>query len=172
LIRPCRLVGLIVALLLASTLWACTAPPQFRRPKPTPVATPERTETDIDAKAGWQSVGVNLVAGDRVTVEYVSGQWAADATGQTVDADGYAGVAPRQLPGPCAAAPLPAETHAALIGRFAAGMAFLIGKHRAFPIDQAGVLELRMNAADACAGDRRGSIRVRVSRSPAETPTP
>ena len=125
---------------------------------------PTRTETDINATAGWQSVGVNLVAGDRVTVEYVSGQ--------AVDADGYPGVAPRKLQGPCAAAPLPAETHAALIGRVATGRAFLIGKHRAFPVDRAGALELRMNGADACAGDSRGSIRVRISRSPAVAPTP
>jgi hypothetical protein len=169
--RLTRPYGLLIGLLLISLLLGCTLPPQFRRPEPPPTPTPAQSELTVDAKLGWQTSGVTLTVGDRVTVDYVSGRWSAGPGGDSVDAAGNPGRLARDTGDRCAAAPLPAEPNGALIARIGTGLGFVIGDHRVFVATSEAQLDFRTNVADACLGDDVGGVRVRVSHTPATTPT-
>ncbi len=129
-------------------------------PSPSPTATPYLLATfDVLAAKGWQNTGVQISAGDRLEITYVSGLWTGKTGNNTYT--GPEGGHPSQdyLCNPMSHA----ETgFNALIGKIWYGKPFMVGHYFLGTADISGTLYLRMNDCDEWLDDNEGSVIVTI----------
>ncbi|MQP66057.1 hypothetical protein GE253_11970 [Niveispirillum sp. SYP-B3756] len=133
--------------------------------------TTPSTSVSVQANVGWQDSGVQVAAGQTVTVTYVSGDWTADPKtndGNAYDANGCPGLI---VPGSQTAFPMPGVTMGALVGKVGeSGTAFLIGDGpQVMPSGDVGTLYLCINddltgAYGAGLADNSGSVTVQIDQ--------
>ncbi len=117
----------------------------------------------VDAAKGWQDVDMFVNVGDRVNIQYVSGQWThwvdqlpySDASGK------YGYICADAIPSDQCVEPIPDFPTGALIGKIG-GKNIKIGNATTFVSDTAGFLLLRINDADVGLYDNAGSITVEI----------
>lgn len=125
----------------------------------------DTTTVAIYANKGWQETGVNLVTGQRVIIEAVSGQWFEDPPGVWHDAGGNPGAWRCGLPS--CHEPLPDFPKYALIGRIGETDKILqIGLQLEFVAENSGQLYLRPNYGDVDLPifQPEGSVKVKIIR--------
>ena len=137
---------------------------------------------DVYANRGWQDVNVFVTYGDRVTIQYVSGEWThwsgqipySDASGK------YGYVCADSMPASECVEPMPDFPTGALIGKIE-NQLFPIGNSLTFTSESKGYLLLRINDADMGLHDNVGVITVQITVHhslansvivPARTPVP
>jgi hypothetical protein len=119
---------------------------------------PKLDNFGVDAAQGWQETGLRLEAGQRFTIEYLSGDWSiSPADGIRYTADGGASACGN----PDCVEPIPNYTKSGLIGRIGDAEAFPVGSYLESTATTSGTLQLRVN--DAGTHDNEGIIRVRIS---------
>jgi len=119
----------------------------------TPSSTPQTAEMTVDAKAGWQSTGVDLSVGDVVAIRASGTWWGYYWSPRSVGPDGWDG--PAQLRDASSA------HNMALIGRIGSGYPFSVGNGRTVRAQRAGQLLLRPN--DVYLESNNGSIACEIS---------
>ena len=109
----------------------------------------EEIEVEIAANQGWQDTGVELYSGERVLIEYLSGQ-ALDGDAEIIDGSGIDYICGHS--GCCE--PIPEARRSSLIGRVGRidDELFSIGNGREITVNKKGNLFLPSNG-------RRGSTR-------------
>ena len=107
----------------------------------------------VAADEAWPDTGFEVVSGDRIAIEYVSGQW-SPWPGGSYDALGSGGD-PR-----CDCNQLMGASHAALIGRLGYSQPFLVGSHWESVVGEGGRLFLGIN--DSRLSDNSGELEVRI----------
>ncbi len=142
-----KIAAIVGALSLAGTSLACLSPILGEDLPGGP------TRLRVYADEAWTDTGIDIRAGDRLSIEAVSGEWSPWAGG-SYDALGSGGD-PR-----CDCNVLLGASHAALIGRIGDGRPFLVGDDFLGASGEAGRLFLGIN--DTRLEDNDGSIRVRV----------
>jgi len=148
---------------LTSTPTPTLTPTSTQTSTPTETRIPPSIQVAVDGTRGWQNTGINLPLKTVVTIVYAYGKWTNNVAGEFVDAEGYADLYPRDVPGLCGQAPLPDERNGALIGRIGDAPAFHIGNQSSFTAVNEGFLFLRMNDAEACMNDNGGSVIVEIT---------
>ena len=108
---------------------------------------------EVQAAKGWQSTGLHVSAGDRLTITYISGYWSPWPMDE-FDAIGSGGD-PR-----CRCNAIDGVSHAALIGRIGEADPFLVGEEFRHVVGESGVLFLGINDVDL--HDNSGELRVLV----------
>jgi hypothetical protein len=148
----------LLILLPAFAAFACSLLPGASRAyEPTAI---EKFEFAVGADQGWQDTGIELQAGDRVLVVYLSGK-IRDGEEDIIDGSGADYVCGHA--GCCE--PMPEARRSALIGRVGrtdAGV-FYIGNGVELPVDSGGILFLRINDCNSGLGDNSGMFLVRVT---------
>jgi len=127
------------------------------------------TSQVVRSAAGWQAVdGVSVQRGDRITVQFVSGEWTANSrklpmTGPT----GYDAETDRSQGAVKACKVKGTAPFAALLTRLVGEQNFpahAVGRRLTIRATGSGTLQLGMNdAAGVCSQDNRGTLTVRVS---------
>ena len=133
---------------------AATIPPQPR---------PLSAEVIVQAGLGWQDLGIEIYAGEQVTIEYLAGKWTYwSGTVPPHGATGDGGRCADSQPASRCAEPIPDFSKGALIGKV--GTQWLkIGNGLTFTANDTGTLYMRINDGDAGLYDNEGSVTVRVS---------
>jgi hypothetical protein len=124
----------------------------------------DATTINILADRGWQDTAVNIVQGQQVTIETVSGQWFEDPPGVWHDAGGNPN--PWQCGLPTCHEPLPNFPKYALIGRVGDTSRILeIGLRLEFVAENSGQLYLRANYGDVDIPIHQpeGFVRVKIT---------
>ena len=127
------------------------------------LATAGAQVLDVRADEGWQQSPVDIVQGQYVTIEAISGKWFEDPPGVWHDAGG--GPNPWRCGNPACHEPLPNFPKYALIGRLGeTGGLLPIGARLVFVAGQSGRLYLRPNYGDVDIPIFRpeGYVRVRI----------
>ena len=132
---------------------------------------PKATTTSrvVQSAAGWQSVaGVSVQRGDRITVQFVSGEWTANH--RTLPMTGPAGYDANadKLPGGTKACKVKGSApYAALLARLVGDENFpvhTVGRRLTFRAAAHAALQLGINdAAGLCSEDNKGTLTVQVS---------
>ena len=105
-------------------------------------------EIDIFADEGWQQTALDIMRGQRVTIQVVSGRWFEDPLGVWHDADG--GPNPWRCGHLDCHEPLPNFPKYALIGKIGeTGELLQVGARLEFAADHSGQLYFRPNYGDA-----------------------
>lgn len=112
---------------------------------------PESDVVRVHADRAWNDSGVDVGAGTRLRIDYLSGAWSPWA-GESFDAIGSGGD-PR-----CDCNRMAGVSHAALIGRLGDGEAFFVGDHWEQVVGEGGRLFLGIN--DSRVGDNAGWLEV------------
>jgi hypothetical protein len=123
-----------------------------------PEAPTELSNFGVDAAQGWQPTGLRLEAGQRFTIEYLTGDWSifpGDSFRYTADGGASA------CGNPDCVEPLPNYTKSGLIGRIGDAPAFPVGSYLESTAPSGGMLQLRIN--DAGTHDNEGLIHVRIT---------
>ena len=129
----------------------------------------DTTTVNIFANQGWQETAANIVQGQQVIIEVVSGQWFEDPPGVWHDAGGNPD--PWQCSLPSCHEPLPDFPKYALIGRIGdTGKMLRIGLRLEFVAENSGQLYLRPNYGDVDIPIHQpeGSVRVKIIPHSAE----
>ena len=108
---------------------------------------------EVSADVNWNSAGVFVSEGDKLTIRYLSGKWSPWPGGR-YDAIGSGGD-PR-----CRCNVMDGISHAALIGKIGDNEPFFIGDQYFHQVGETGELFLGINDMDLY--DNSGSLRVRV----------
>jgi hypothetical protein len=104
-------------------------------------------EIDVFADQGWQQTTLDVVRGQQVTIQVISGRWFEDPPGVWHDGDG--GPNAWRCGNPTCHEPLPDFPKYALIGKIGeAGEILPIGARLEFAPEQNGRLYLRPNYGD------------------------
>jgi hypothetical protein len=162
-----RTIGLLTVLLIFVAA-AITLTTEWIRDKPsiitnTPQSLPlsnltEPVVKDISADLGWQSAGLLVNSGEKINIQYISGE--------IRDAEsiirGPAGIGYACGESTCCE-PVPDVQRDALIGRVGDDL-FLIGDKNTIEVRASGELQLRINDCDSGLFDNSGSFKVRISR--------
>ncbi len=118
----------------------------------------------VQARLGWQDTSIYVASGERVSVQYVSGQWTGGiGAGRWYDADGdlVAKYKCAEYASTCKE-PMPNVFNGKLIARVDSHM-FEIGNYAQFSAPVAGRLFLRMNDHDEGLFDNDGAITVQIT---------
>jgi hypothetical protein len=107
----------------------------------------------VAADQAWTDTGVDVLAGERIEIDYVNGMW-SPWPGGSYDALGSGGD-PR-----CDCNRMMGVSHAALIGRLGNSDPFLVGDHWEQAAGQGGRLFLGIN--DSRLDDNSGGLEVRI----------
>jgi hypothetical protein len=107
----------------------------------------------VNAAEGWQSTGIHVRPGDRLTISYLDGYW-SPWPGEEFDAIGSGGD-PR-----CRCNVMEGVSHAALLGRIGKASPFLVGSEFQQVVGKSGVVLLGINDVDL--DDNSGKLRVLV----------
>ncbi len=121
-------------------------------------------EVDVFADQGWQHTAVEIMRGQRVTIEVVSGRWFEDPPGVWHDAAGEPN--PWPCGNPDCHEPLPDFPKYALIGRIGeSGELLRIGAQLEFVAEHSGSLYLRPNYGDVDIPIHQpeGFVRVKIT---------
>jgi hypothetical protein len=143
---PCPLAPVFVAFAMLAATAGCAIDYQLGN-------DPRIVTVAVAADQDWTDTGVDVVAGERLRINYVSGKW-SPWTGGSYDAIGSGGD-PR-----CDCNRMMGVSHAALIGRLGDDDPFLVGDHWEQVVGQGGRLFLGMN--DSRLDDNSGELEVRV----------
>jgi hypothetical protein len=108
---------------------------------------------DVRADQVWTSTGIEIEAGDLLTINYISGRWSPGLY-EDVDALGYGGN-PRSINNV-----IMGVSHAALIGRIGDHDPFFVGDHFHHTVGESGVLFLGINDKDL--GNNSGTLAVEI----------
>lgn len=121
----------------------------------------KENEVKIAANQGWQDTGVELQSGERVLIEYISGQ-ATDGEDAIIDGSGIDYSCGHS--GCCE--PIPEARRSSLIGRVGRidDDIFSIGNGVEITVDKKGNLFLRINDCNSGLNDNSGNLRVRITR--------
>ncbi|MFI6934901.1 serine/threonine-protein kinase [Streptomyces sp. NPDC050287] len=136
-----------------------------------PNEDPKTTTTSqvVRSTTGWQKVtGAAVQRGDRVTVQFVSGEWTVDYRSKPLTGPaGYDANTDRSLDGAKSCKVKPAARFGALLARLTAqpkAPLHTVGRKLTFRAAETGTLHLSINdAAGPCSQDNRGALTVRVS---------
>lgn len=154
--------GVCLAALLGLVL--LTAPPGAA---PAQGVAPARaseaiTTVSVDAKQEWTDTGVDLKAGELLTIT-AEGKWTFKAGGELKDADGEGWKYDTAV--------LKDQSFAALIGKVGeAGTPFLVGKAYSKPSPSTGRLKLQINDNPKSLSDNSGTLDVKVRHQAAVSP--
>lgn len=107
----------------------------------------------VQAEEGWQTTGLAVAAGDRLTITYLSGEW-SPWPGGSYDAAGSGG---DPL---CRCNVMEAASHAALLGRIGGAQPFLVGRDYHHVTGETGSLLLAINDVDL--HDNSGELEVLI----------
>ncbi|MQY05911.1 serine/threonine-protein kinase [Actinomadura macrotermitis] len=137
-----------------------SAPPP---PSPHTSAPPhaEKVSTQVDSTSGWQSTGIAVHKGERLTLTS-SGSW-------TVDRRLFAPVGPRGYDDATDARIYqkckldPGLNYGVLLGRVGHGAIFAIGDDHELTAPAAGDLQLRIHDMDHCLVDNAGSLLLTIT---------
>lgn len=115
----------------------------------------------------WENTGVQVSAGDHVTVQYASGSWICNPYWRVFDAAGtseFLGIAGYLLPG---------ANQGAMVGKVGGnntdggGAVFLVGNLASVPAGEVGTLWLSVNdqVHPDGFGDNSGAITVQITKN-------
>lgn len=146
-----------------SSLTVAPLPPSAT-PSPTVATSTFQQYADVYANRGWQDTGIFVTYGDRVTIQYISGEWThwlgripySDASGK------YGYVCADSIPASECVEPIPDFPTGALIGRVG-NQLLRIGNLLTFTSEGDGYLLLRINDADTGLYDNAGIITVQIT---------
>jgi hypothetical protein len=135
-------------------------------------STPKTARQVVESTAGWQPVtGVSVHQGDRITVQFVSGEWTANS--RKLPMTGPAGYDPKtnQLPaGTNACKVKVGAPFGSLLARLVGEQDFpmhIVGRKLTFRATGDARLQLGMNdASGACSQDNSGTLTVQVHVTP------
>jgi hypothetical protein len=120
----------------------------------------------IDAKQGWQSTGLTVEKGTKVSFEVTNGQWTSQkGVVAPMGAEGSGIVCTRQTPASRCVEPLPSAPIGSLIARIG-DQIFSVPSTASTIAPASGTLELRINDADAGLSDNDGELEVRIRVGP------
>ena len=129
-------------------------------PSHSPTSTPYSIATfDVSAVKGWQNTGVQVNAGDRLEITYVSGIWTGK-TGNNIFSGPEGGHTSQDYF--CNPMSHKETGFNALIGKIWYGKPFMVGQHFAGTVHISGTLYLRMNDCDEWLADNEGSVIVTI----------
>ncbi len=120
-------------------------------------ASIERFLVTVSSKSGWQNTGISLSKGERLNIQYVSGQWNGD--GGRFPFHGPAGPIHDAYTAP-SHYPLPGEVEDCMVGKVG-NHKFKVGETLRMIISAPGTLALTIN--DVGYHDNSGSIAMRIS---------
>jgi hypothetical protein len=140
---------LLLAVIIGASLAGCV----FDYGTAGPVAVAEHATVKVSAAEAWNDTGVDLSPGDRLILDYASGEW-SPWPGGSYDAIGYGGD-PR-----CDCNVLQGVSHAALLAQVGEAEPIFVGKHYAHVVGEGGRLYLGIN--DTRLEDNSGWIFVRL----------
>jgi len=121
----------------------------------------------VSSASSWADTGLSLEPGNRVEIQYLSGQWSIDPTnsedGKYTDANGVQYSTPSKWCLGCGA-PDPAGTLGMLYATLspATGNNVAVGDYSSFTVQQAGDLYLMINDSYGNLADNSGSIIVQI----------
>ena len=120
----------------------------------------------IEANKGWQNSGISISAGENLLF-FARGAWASNIDGRPLNWWGPSGRGTAGVGAPLSSAP-----GQALIGKIGSnGTPFEIGSYLVYgnggqdPVNQSGILYMRINDSDATLGDNSGMVYVSVFKS-------
>lgn len=120
----------------------------------------------IEANKGWQNSGISISAGENLLF-FARGAWASNIDGRPLNWWGPSGRGTAGVGAPLSSAP-----GQALIGKIGSnGTPFEIGSYMVYgnggqdPLNQSGILYMRINDSDATLGDNSGMVYVSVFKS-------
>lgn len=122
----------------------------------------------IGSRAGWKKTPLHLVPGNKYHMWHEAGGWTVDYRNFTwVGPEGYPPRIDKQIYQGCKI--VPQWPYAKLIGKVGTkGSIFKVGLAgngtRTFTARSRGYLYLRIHDGDACLGDNRGSVGMRIKR--------
>jgi len=125
-------------------------------------------EVEVSARTMWQSTKINVSKGDRVLIEYISGEWkvGSDNTFPWNDGSGYDGIRPIDMCSFCTA-PIYEGTLGQLVAKIAETRpVYAISKKGEFNSDSDGLLCLMINDLYESFQDNTGSLKVRIRVNP------
>ncbi|MBL8133508.1 MAG: hypothetical protein JNL42_16725 [Anaerolineae bacterium] len=139
---------------------------------------PDPTERVVRSERTWQSTGLRVSSGDRLSIDYVDGTWTwsaghpgFDASGDPDPANTCAEICNRVAPGDSPAGrfcPIPDAPIGELVARLGGGSPFSVGNHIIRVAGQASgggrgqLLYLAMNDCSTGLYDNTGSLQVRI----------
>jgi len=131
-----------------------------------PAMTPKSRvfQFTVQARLGWQDTSIYVAPGERLSVQYISGQWTGGiGAGRWYDADGDL-VARYKCAEHASACkePMPNVFNGKLIARVDSHL-FEIGNYAQFTVPMGGRLFLRMNDHDEGLFDNDGAITVQIT---------
>lgn len=159
--------AVVIPLLVACSPFRPT-PTQTPKPSPTktisptktPANTPTPTAFEVLANHTWQNSGLQVEAGNRIEIQYVSGSWTTyRGFHPYVGADGNIGLNDPKNPNH----PVPGAYPGVLIAKIGNGAPEEIGSGATFQACESGALYLQMN--DDLMSDNDGSIIVQITVS-------
>ncbi len=118
----------------------------------------------IDARQSWQSAGLSVQAGDRITAD-VTGSWTAQKGTVTSGAEGSGTPCAQVRPAAQCVEPMPNLPTGSLIARVGDRLVAPAAPG-VFIAPTSGPLQLRINDGDAALADNEGELTVRVSVVP------
>lgn len=118
----------------------------------------------IDARQGWQSAGLSVKAGDRITAD-VTGSWTAQKGTAMTGTEGSGIPCAQVRPAAQCVEPMPSQPTGSLIARVGDRLVTPAAPG-VFIAPIAGPLQLRINDGDAALADNEGELTVRVSVVP------
>lgn len=121
----------------------------------------KKSEVDVAANQGWQDTGVKLQSGDRVLIEYLSGQ-ITDGDLSIIDGSGSDYTCGHS---DCCE-PMPEVHRSSLLGRVGRidDWIFYIGNGVEITVETKGNLFLRINDCNSGLNDNSGMARVRITK--------
>ncbi|MEV5572443.1 serine/threonine-protein kinase [Spirillospora sp. NPDC052269] len=139
------------------------APPPSPSPSPTPRTT--TVSVQVDATSGWQSTGVNVKAGQRIGIDFVSGGWTVDHRYfPEVGPQGYDSTTDARIYQGCKLDP--SLHYGVLLGRVGGGGMFVVGTRTSISAPDSGEFQLRIHDQDHCLVDNAGSLLMRLTYIP------
>lgn len=119
---------------------------------------------DVSSRVNWVSTKIDVLAGDRVVVEQISGKWTVDPRNfDMVDGNGYLGLKPRELCDFCSA-PIYEGTLGQLVAKVIGSTeVYAISKNGEFVAPVDGLLCLMINDLYQSFGDNEGDLNVKIT---------
>ena len=154
-----RFSSLLTVFLPVAAMLVMTSPVADASP-----AAPAAATFAVSSTVGWQQTSINLTAGDTYAVRYESGTWTVDYRNfPYVGPGGYSNSVNQQIYQGCRYDPT--VNYAVLLGVIGdSATAFPIGQGGVFTASSTGPLYLRINDANACLGDNKGSVTMYINR--------